>query len=419
MIKTSIQVLRANPPLRRAVYPDTPKSSPKYEFMLAVLEDVLKALDRKALVPVFQPQVDLETGELVGLEVLARWDHPDLGLILPANFITLAEENGLIGEVTQQILTRSFACCTAVLPPAVTLAINVSPVQLHYSTLPSQIRFAAEEFAFDLKCLTIEVTESALVRNLDLATRVARDLRDLGCRLAVDDFGTGYSSLRHLSSLPFTDLKIDRSFVNAMLGAREARKIVSAVIGLGQSLSLTTIAEGIETEDQAALLRRLGCEVGQGWLLGRPVSPGNLPALLSGAAWHPSASIRRPSAPPQQRLAELQALYDSAPVALGLLDRNLRFVSANHRLAEFHDTAPEFLIGHTVADVLPDAFSAFEPIFREALAGRAVSGITVPKPALTPGDPDRLFAISFQPAFDEDGEVLGISIAVMALAGTG
>ena len=387
--------------------------------MLATLHDVVQALNSNALLPVFQPQVDLRTGGLVGFEVLARWDHPSRGLTLPTNFITLAEENGLIGELTQQILIQSFTDCAAVIAPEMTLAINVSPVQLHYSTLPAQLRLAAEESNFDLRRLIIEVTESALVRNLELAGRIAGGLRELGCRLALDDFGTGYSSLRHLSTLPFTDLKIDRSFVSAMVDSRDARKIVSAVIGLGQSLSLNTIAEGIETEEQAALLKDLGCDVGQGWLLGRPVPADDLPLVLADRSWRPPTSVRKPDVPRPHRLAQLQALYDSAPVALGLLDRNYRFISANQRLGDFHDTAPELLIGHTVADVLPEVFAAFEPILRQALAGEAISGIIVPKPSTIPRDPDRLFAISFQPTFDEDNEVIGISIAVMSLAHPG
>jgi EAL domain-containing protein (putative c-di-GMP-specific phosphodiesterase class I) len=387
--------------------------------MIATLHDVVQALNSNALVPVFQPQVDLRTGRIVGFEVLARWNHPVHGIILPANFIALAEENGLIGELTQQILTHSFHCCAALLPPGAMLAINVSPIQLHYMTLPSQIRSAAEESGFDLQCLTIEVTESALVRNLELAGRLARDIRNLGCRLALDDFGTGYSSLKHLSALPFTDLKIDRSFVNAMVAERDARKIVSAVVGLGQSLSLTTIAEGIETEEQAALLQGLGCDIGQGWLLGRPVTDDHMQAMLGAEPWqtaHPAALFRSPTVPPTHRLAELQALYDQAPFALGLLDRNLRFVSANQRLADFHDTAPELLIGRNVTDAPSKAFHAFEPLFRQALAGQTISGMTVSKPATTLGDPDQLFTLSFQPTFDEDYNVIGLSIAMMELA---
>jgi EAL domain-containing protein (putative c-di-GMP-specific phosphodiesterase class I) len=385
--------------------------------MLAALHDVLTALNGNALVPVFQPQVELRTGKILGFEVLARWNHPELGLVLPSNFISLAEENGLIGELTQQILLGSFAII-ATLPPELTLAVNVSPIQLHYNTLPAQIRFAAEEAGFDLRRLTIEVTESALVRNLELAGRIAHDLRALGCRLALDDFGTGYSSLRHLSALPFTELKIDRSFVNAMASMRDAHKIVSAVIGLGQSLALTTIAEGVETEDQAAMLMRLGCDVGQGWLLGRPAPAEEVPALLAAQPCKVAAALRMPAAdaPRPHRLAELQALYENAPLALGLLDRNLRFVSANQRLADFHDTSLDRLIGRTAAEALPEAFASFEPILRRALGGEAVSGITVSKPAAMAGGAGQLFAVSLQPTFDEDAEVMGISIAVMPLA---
>jgi PAS domain-containing protein len=127
------------------------------------------------------------------------------------------------------------------------------------------------------------------------------------------------------------------------------------------------------------------------------------------------ARLPTPGGPAHRRLAELQALYDHAPVALGLLDRDLRVISANQRPANFHDTAPELLIGRTVADALSEAFEAFQPTLSKALAGQAISGITVAKPSTISGDPDQLFAISFQPTFDEDEEVIGISIAIMDL----
>lgn len=157
------------------------------------------------------------------------------------------------------------------LPDPQWLAINISPHLLRGLARAKRIREAAEAAAFPLNRVTIEITESALVENLEHAQTISRELKGQGCRLALDDFGTGYSSLLHLPSLPFDELKVDRSFVGSMTERRESRKIVSAIVGLGQSLALETIAEGVETEEQAEMLLLLGCELGEGWLFGRPV----------------------------------------------------------------------------------------------------------------------------------------------------
>ena len=166
-------------------------------------------------------------------------------------------------------------------PAHVTLACNLSPLQLHDPALPGTIAAVLIETNFPAERLEIEVTESALVGDLDLARRLLNELKGLGVRLALDDFGTGYSSLRHLQLLPFDKLKIDQSFVAGMLHDRESAKIVSAVVGLGHSLGLTTVAEGVETADVAALLEGLGCDIGQGWLFGRPVPGHAIDALLT------------------------------------------------------------------------------------------------------------------------------------------
>jgi EAL domain-containing protein (putative c-di-GMP-specific phosphodiesterase class I) len=169
------------------------------------------------------------------------------------------------------------------LPEPLFLAVNVSPIQLQYVSLPRQIYHAAWDYGFPLRRLTIVVTESALVNNLERARKIATELKDMGCELALDDFGTGYSSLTHLQALPFSKLKVDRSFVGSMTEKRGSRKIVAAVVGLGHSLDMMTVAEGVETEEQASILL---------WL-----------AL---------------------RAAQLQAIYDGVPVGLCFLDKNLR-----------------------------------------------------------------------------------------------
>ncbi len=175
--------------------------------------------------------IELHTGLVAGFEVLARWRHPQLGLVLPESFISLAEENGLIGLLTRQILRKAFLSAQ-LLPEPLWLAVNVSPLQLRDLSLPQQIREAAEKASFPLKRLTIEITESAVAENFQSAHTITRELKESGCRLAMDDFGTGFSNLRQLQTLPFDELKVDRSFVNSMTHTRGSRKIVAAIIGL-------------------------------------------------------------------------------------------------------------------------------------------------------------------------------------------
>jgi len=176
---------------------------------------VSAAIERDQVIPSFQPIVDIRSGRLFGFEVLARWQHPLLGPILPEKFISLAEKNGLIDRLTEQVLHKAFQSAP-ILPVPLVLAVNVSPIQLHDLKLPRRIRAAAEAAGFPLERLTVEITESALLDNLGRAKKIAHALKDMGCRLALDDFGTGYSSLRHLQALPFDELKIDRQFVKAM-----------------------------------------------------------------------------------------------------------------------------------------------------------------------------------------------------------
>ena len=248
--------------------------------MFVDLATVCRALKDDALEPCFQPLVELHTSRVVGFEVLARWRHPQLGLVLPENFISLAEENGLVGQLMQQILRKAFLSAPVVPAPLV-LAVNVSPTQFHDPSLPGKIRELAEEGGFPLERLTVEVTESGLIGNLDLAQKIAGELKEMGCKLALDDFGTGYSSLRHIQAIPFDVLKVDRSFVSSINDKRESRKIVAAIIGLGHSLGLTTVAEGVETEDQAIMILRLDCQLGQGWLYGRPVTADRIPYMVA------------------------------------------------------------------------------------------------------------------------------------------
>ena len=248
-----------------------------------------------ALEPHFQPLVDLGTGRLVGFGMLARWRNARLGQVPPAEFVPVAEETGLIGPMTERLLRR--ACRAAVgWPDGVALSCNISPVQLRDRGLPAIVRAALAESGLAPWRLEIELTESALLGDFGLAREILGELRALGVRLALDDFGTGYSSLRHLQALPIDKIKIDGGFVRAMAGSAESRKIVAAVVGLGLSLGLPTVAEGVENTAAADLLAGLGCTIGQGWLFGRAVPEAEAAALAAGseeptAAWKEEAAV--------------------------------------------------------------------------------------------------------------------------------
>ena len=250
----------------------------------ALLEGELRqAVAHDLLLPHFQPLVDIATGRLIGFEMLARWRHPIHGSIPPVEFIPIAEDAGLIGPMTENLLRR--ACrAAAAWPSDIVVACNLSPLQLRDRGLPATVQSILTETGLPAHRLELEITESALVGDIDLARDLLGKLKALGVRLALDDFGTGYSSLRHLQLLPIDKLKIDASFVRAMGGDTESRKIVAAVIGLSHSLGLLTVAEGVEDAGTATLLRELGCDVGQGWLYGRPQSEEAVGALLCEAA---------------------------------------------------------------------------------------------------------------------------------------
>lgn len=387
--------------------------------------ELRKALRGGEIVPYFQPMVGIRTGLLVGFEVLARWLHPQRGTIHPDVFIPVAEQEGLIGELTETILLQAFAA-TVSLKKGLNISVNVSPIQLRDAALSEEIARAAAMAAFPLHQLTIEITESALVDNLELAASIATKLKHLGVKLALDDFGTGYSSLRNLQALPFDELKVDRSFVSSMIQSRDSRKIVAAVIGLGQSLKLTTVAEGIENETQADILRWLGCDVGQGWIYGPPVAAHDLakiidaPMSTSTHTLHdsPASDLITCIEPlPSQRLAQLQAIYDGAPVGLAFVDADLRYVSVNQRLASLNGIAVEDHLGRKLSEVMPpEIYQKIEPYLYRALTGEAITGLELSKP-ITPGSSESMtLLVSHQPARDEGGEVIGVSVAIVDIS---
>ena len=238
--------------------------------------DLRGAIEQGAIEPYFQPLVDAQSGRLVGYELLARWNHPERGFVSPAEFIPLAESIGLIAPLTEAVIIR--ACQIArVWPDHLMLACNISPLQLRDDAVVGMVAGILARTGMPAARLELEITESALLDDLQMAGAVLGRLKEMGLSLALDDFGTGYSSLRHLQVLPFDKLKIDAGFVGAMRSDPESSKIVAAVIGLGRSLGLHTVAEGVEDEATARLVAELGCHVVQGWHFGRPMPGHALP----------------------------------------------------------------------------------------------------------------------------------------------
>jgi diguanylate cyclase (GGDEF)-like protein len=238
----------------------------------ARLETELRtAIANNEIAPYYQPIVSLPGRELVGFEVLARWNHATRGLVPPDDFIPIAEETGLIGELFYSLLRR--ACVDAKRwPPHLQMAINISPRQLRDHQMPTQILAILTETGFAANRLETEVTESALINDLEAARAILTSLQNLGVKIALDDFGTGYSSLYHLKELKFNKLKIDRSYVTNLKQGSERAKLVDAIIQLGASLSLQTTAEGIETDTNLDWLSDQGCDFAQGYYFGRPMT---------------------------------------------------------------------------------------------------------------------------------------------------
>jgi EAL domain-containing protein (putative c-di-GMP-specific phosphodiesterase class I) len=208
--------------------------------------DLQNAIERGEVVPYFQPIVELRSGELWGFEMLARWLHPQLGMIPPYQFIPLAETSGLMDPLCESVTKQAYEALMPNFPAHLSLSVNVAPTQMRDRSLSTRILSWMESAGFPPSQLIVEITETALFHDFDVAVAVANDLKDKGIRLALDDFGTGYSSLKYLNSLPLDEIKIDQSFISSMNERRDSRKIAAAVAGLGQSLGLTIVAEGVE-----------------------------------------------------------------------------------------------------------------------------------------------------------------------------
>jgi EAL domain-containing protein (putative c-di-GMP-specific phosphodiesterase class I) len=247
--------------------------------------ELRRGLERGEIQVYYQPVFDIHTGKVTGFEALARWQHPERGLLLPGEFIPLAEESGLITSLGSFVLReacRQLAAWHAngVARPDQIVSVNVSSRQFADPGFVETVANTLQETGLAPACLYLEITETVILENAEASALMMNRLKQLGVRLALDDFGTGYSALSYLHRFPIDSLKVDRSFISDLVGSSTRAAIVGAIVTLAHNLRLDVVAEGIETEAQRDVLRALECEFGQGFLYSRPLPPEAAQGLL-------------------------------------------------------------------------------------------------------------------------------------------
>jgi EAL domain-containing protein (putative c-di-GMP-specific phosphodiesterase class I)/CheY-like chemotaxis protein len=245
-------------------------------------EDLAAGIDRGELHVHYQPKVDIQTGEVRGVEALARWTHPTLGPVSPAQFIPLAEKNNLIHPLTMQVMNEAMQQTASWLDQGLHLsvAINLSPLLLDRSELTDEITSLQRCYGLPSDQVMFEITECSLVSSQGVALGVLARLRLKGFGLSIDDYGTGFSSMQQLVRIPFTELKIDRSFVHKAHERENLQVILRSALDMAGKLGIATVAEGIETLEDWRLLQKFGCTLGQGYLIAKPMSASDLPYWL-------------------------------------------------------------------------------------------------------------------------------------------
>jgi len=297
--------------------------------------DLRVALEKGQLWLAYQPCVDAASEAVTGFEALIRWDHPEHGPVSPAEFIPLAEEIGLIDEIGEWVL-RTACAEAAKWPKQITVAVNLSPVQFKSPALPTIVRMVLSDTELPAKRLELEITEGVFLSNDDHVHEMIASLKAIGLKLALDDFGTGYSSLSYLQRVPFDKIKIDRSFVT---GASDPKgrnaALIRAMVGLASDLKMQTTAEGVETPEELALVRELGCSLVQGYIFGKPMPPEEAKELASKGAVD-RAEPQFPPREPRVRIIRAALLHYQGRV----LGARLRNISSGGALVECREELP-------------------------------------------------------------------------------
>jgi EAL domain-containing protein (putative c-di-GMP-specific phosphodiesterase class I) len=254
-------------------------------------------VERNELIVHYQAVQCLADDKTCGFEALVRWNHPVYGLLMPSDFISLAEENGLINQIDNWALTE--ACRqlrewqeAGIADNDIVISVNVSTKQFAQVGLIENVKRVLRTSGINPRCLQLEITESAMVKNLKNTAHILKELSQFGVSIALDDFGTGYSSLSYLHELPISTLKIDRSFISRMTQETDGTEIVRAIVALARNMKMKVIAEGIETEEQFEQLCGIDCDYGQGYLFSRPVSGAEAGQLLNPSSFVATAYQR-------------------------------------------------------------------------------------------------------------------------------
>jgi len=278
ILPTALQRLLSLPPRPQLLAANPAQPLPPEQIRLAIAAGQIK--------PWFQPKISFDKGVVIGAEALARWVRADGRSIPPDAFIPVAEQNGLVGDLTDAVLDQALAACARwrVKRPDCWVAVNISPLLLDDPGLTDRIEQKLQANGVPPGALVLEITESKGIPDTAYATEILTRLRIRGVNLSVDDFGTGHSSLLSLVRMPFNEMKIDQAFVREALTSRDSRKVVRASASLGRELGLNVVAEGVETDLMAQLVEEAGCHVGQGWLYGRAVPPDVFEAALEDVA---------------------------------------------------------------------------------------------------------------------------------------
>ncbi|MGE5298347.1 MAG: putative bifunctional diguanylate cyclase/phosphodiesterase, partial [Acidobacteriaceae bacterium] len=268
----------------------TPTMNAKAFERLSLENTLRKALKNDEFIVYYQPQVDLQSGKIVQVEALIRWQHPELGLTFPGDFIDIAETTGLIEQIGDWVLRNSLSQVKAWREKGfdVRLAVNVSARQFQQRHLVRNIHRITNSIGFDPSCLELELTESLIMEKSQTVFNMLHELKRDGIKLAIDDFNTGYASLNYIKTLPIDTLKIDKVFVKGIPFKDKDTAIVNSIINLAHSLKMTVVGEGVERNEQLAFLHKQKCDLVQGFLLSAPVEPARLEELLvQGRVWLP------------------------------------------------------------------------------------------------------------------------------------